>query len=71
MRKLLAGTLRLALVEIMDEMATLQEKNNIVTVIRARIFKHLRSRRIDSKQLIPPAYVVWKAGTTTLILLGS
>jgi hypothetical protein len=35
MRKLLAGTLRLALVEIMDEMATLQEKINIVTQISA------------------------------------
>ncbi len=33
MRKFLAGTLRLALVEIMDEMATLQEKINIITQI--------------------------------------
>ena len=70
MRKFLAGTLRLALVEIMDEMATLQEKINIVTQIRARIFKHLRSPEIDSKELIPPAYVAWRAGTTTLFLLG-
>jgi hypothetical protein len=70
MRKFLAGTLRLALVEIMDEMATLQEKINIVTQIRVRIFKHLRSPEIDSKELISPAYVAWRAGTTTLFVLG-
>ncbi len=29
---------------------------------RARIFKHLRSQGIDSKELIPPAYVAWRAG---------
>ncbi len=26
---------------------------------------------MDSKESIPPAYVAWRAGTTTLILLGS
>jgi hypothetical protein len=31
----------------------------------ARIFKLLRSPGIDSKESIPPAYVVWRAGTTT------
>ena len=36
--------------------------------IRARIFKLLRSPRIDSKDYIPPAYVAWRAGTTTLFL---
>ncbi len=38
---------------------------------RARIFKLLRSPRIDSKDSIPTAYVAWGAGTTTLFLLGS
>jgi hypothetical protein len=31
----------------------------------ARIFKLLRSPRINSKEPIPPAYVTWRAGTTT------
>ncbi len=35
------------------------------------IFKLLRSLGIDSKESIPPAYVAWRAGTTTLFLLGS
>ncbi len=34
-------------------------------------FKLLRSPRIDSKESIPPAYVAWLAGTTTLFILGS
>ncbi len=38
------------------------------TKIRARIFKLLRSSRIDSKESIPPAYVAWRVGTTTLFL---
>jgi hypothetical protein len=38
---------------------------------RARIFKLLRSRRIDSKELFQPAYVTSRAGTTTLFLIGS
>ncbi len=38
---------------------------------RARIFKLLRSTRIDSKDSIPPAYVAWRAGTTILFLLSS
>ncbi len=33
--------------------------------------KILRSPLIDSKESIPPAFVAWRAGTTTLILLGS
>ncbi len=39
--------------------------------IRARIFKHLWSPGIDSKELILPAYVALRAGTITLFLLGS
>jgi hypothetical protein len=31
----------------------------------------LGSLGIDSKDSIPPAYVAWRAGTTTLFLLGS
>jgi hypothetical protein len=38
---------------------------------RARIFKLLRSPRMDSKESVPPAYVAWWAGTSTLFLLGS
>ncbi len=37
----------------------------------ARIFKLLRSPRIDFKESIPPAYEAWRAGTATLFLLGS
>jgi hypothetical protein len=35
------------------------------------IFKLVRRPRIDSKESIPPAYVAWRVGTTTLFLLGS
>ncbi len=38
---------------------------------QARIFKLLRSPRIDSKEPIPPGYVAWRASTKTLFLLGS
>ncbi len=38
---------------------------------RARIFKLLRSPRIDSKEKIPPGCEVRLVGTTTLFLLGS
>jgi hypothetical protein len=38
---------------------------------RARIFKRLWIPGIDSKESIPPAYVAWRASTTTLFLLGS
>ncbi len=33
---------------------------------RAQIFKLLRIPRMDSKELIPPGHVAWRAGTTTL-----
>jgi hypothetical protein len=35
------------------------------------VFLRIRSPEIDSKELISPAYVAWRAGTTTLFLLGS
>ncbi len=35
---------------------------------RARIFKHLWSPGLDSKELISPAYIAWQAGTITLFL---
>ncbi len=38
---------------------------------RDGICKLLRSPGIDSKEWIPPAYEAWRAGTTTLFLLGS
>jgi hypothetical protein len=34
-------------------------------------FLNFRSLRIDSKEPIPPGCVAWRAGTTTLFLLGS
>jgi hypothetical protein len=34
-------------------------------------FNLLRSPGIDYKELIPPAYAAWRAGTSTLFLLGS
>jgi hypothetical protein len=33
--------------------------------VQSRICKRLRSPGIDSKASIPPAYVAWRAGTTT------
>jgi hypothetical protein len=39
--------------------------------IRVRIFKLLMSPRIDSKEPIPQGWVAWRAGMTTLFLLGS
>jgi hypothetical protein len=41
------------------------------TPTRARIFKLVRRPEVDSKESIPPAYVAWRASTTTLFLLGS
>jgi hypothetical protein len=37
---------------------------------RGGIFKLLRSSGIDSKESIPPANIAWRAGMTTLFLLG-
>ena len=39
--------------------------------LRARTFKCWWGPRIDAKEWIPPAYVVWRAGTKTLFLLGA
>jgi hypothetical protein len=41
------------------------------SVNRARIFKHLLSPGIDSKEWISPAYVAWRDCTITLFLFGS
>jgi hypothetical protein len=38
---------------------------------RCGIFKLLRGPGIDLKESIPPAYVAWQAGTTSLFLLGT
>ncbi len=35
--------------------------------VRARIFKLLKSPRIDSKQSIPPAYVAWRRRYDNLV----
>ncbi len=37
--------------------------------VRARICKRLRSRGIDSKKSILPAYVAWQAGTSNRVLV--
>jgi hypothetical protein len=42
-----------------------------IVLYRDGIFKLLRSTGTNSKESIPPAYVAWRAGTTTLLLLGS
>ncbi len=42
-----------------------------IMLCRTQNFKLLRSPVIDSKEWIPPAYVTWRAGTTTLFQLGS
>jgi hypothetical protein len=39
--------------------------------IRARIFKRSWSPGIDYKERIPQAYLAWRTGTITLLLLGS
>jgi hypothetical protein len=39
--------------------------------VRARIFKRLWSPGINSKELIPPAYVAWRACTITSYLVPS
>jgi hypothetical protein len=43
----------------------------VIPASQRRYFKLKRSPRIDSREPIPPAYVAWRAGTTTLFLLDS
>jgi hypothetical protein len=45
-------------------------RSNAKIYVRDGILKLLRSPGIDSKELISPVYVAWRAGTTTLFLLG-
>jgi hypothetical protein len=40
----------------------------MVSVDRRCIFKLLRSPGVDFKESIPPAYVAWWAGTTSIFL---
>jgi hypothetical protein len=42
-----------------------------ISLYRARIFKLLKSPRINSKESFRPEYVAWRAGATTLFLFGS
>jgi hypothetical protein len=50
----------------------IEERQGCITKqFRARIFKCSWGPGIDSKELIPPACVAWRAGTITLFLLGS
>jgi hypothetical protein len=39
------------------------------SVSRAQICKRLRSPGIDSKELISPAYVAWRAGTSKRVVV--
>ncbi len=41
----------------------------LVCVHRVRIFKRLRSQGIDAKELIPPAYVACRAGTSNRVVV--
>ncbi len=45
--------------------------SRLETTSRGAIFKLLKNPGIDSKVSSPPACVAWRAGTTTLLLLGS
>ncbi len=47
------------------------DREEVVADSRDGIFTLLRSPGIDSNDTIPPAYVTWRPGTTTLFLLGS
>jgi hypothetical protein len=40
-------------------------------LVKARIFKLLKSPRINSKESISPTYVAWRTGKTIIFLLGS
>jgi hypothetical protein len=50
----------------------LRHPDGIMTMLfRARIFKLLRSPRIDYKESVAQGGVTWRAGTSALFLLGS
>jgi len=63
-----SGILSLSLVGFSSDHLSL---DNFQNHTRARTFKCLWGPGIDAKELIPPAYVVWRAGTKTLFLLGA
>jgi hypothetical protein len=46
-------------------------RSKIVSIIRAQIWKLLRSPVINSKESIPPGYIGCRTGTTTRFRLGS
>ncbi len=48
---------------------TYRNCQNSAWSIRARIYKHLRSLGIDSRDSIPPAYVAWRAGTSNRVVV--
>jgi hypothetical protein len=64
-------------VHVARDLSTLQDRSfclvlyNCCEFHRDGIFKLLMSPGIDYKESIPPAYVAWWTGPTTLILLGS
>jgi hypothetical protein len=43
----------------------------MIRASREGTLKTLKSPEINSEELIPPAFVAWQAGMTTLFLLGS
>ncbi len=76
------GSILLQVMQVFSIISMLEFLNNlwglgtisnrdILPACRAHIIKRLWSPGIDSKKLIPPAYVAWRAGTITLFLLGS
>ncbi len=59
-------------VEMTKESASGEYRHNLIFVRKETvILPLLRSPEIDSKEVIPRAYVAWRAGTTTLFLPGS
>ncbi len=55
------------MVLVLKKCAALSVRVHIVTIEKDGILKFVRSPGIDSKKLIPPAYVARRAGTTSLI----
>ncbi len=52
-------------------LSTGKNKKCIVLVKKYVICTECLFLDLESKESIPPAYVAWRAGTTTLFLLGS
>jgi hypothetical protein len=56
---------------MLDVSETYRNDQNGVRSNQSPNFKLLRSPKIDSKESIQPAYIPWRAGMSTLFLVGS